>query len=319
LRLCGEQKVNMKWIEAKVIFDHPDRELATDLISDVFYAFGLQGVAVEDPEIESDEDWAEDAVGRPNHNAVTGYLHKDRRAEDRCKTLEKKLARLKERIGGLYRVNYRELDEEDWAESWKAFFWPQKVGCHIVVKPTWREYRAVSGEIVIELDPGMAFGTGTHPTTALCVSMIEKYLCRGDDFLDVGTGSGILMIAAAKLGAGSVCGIDRDEVALEVAGNNLKLNWVTAPQFRLQAGNLVDPVRTRYHFIAANIFTHVVLELLDDIPRVLKVGGTFVCSGIIAANRNLVIAAMKNCGFDILEIAEKEEWVAIAARLKAKG
>ena len=306
----------MKWIEAKIVFDHADNDLAVDLISDIFYDFGLQGVVVEDPGIEPEEDWAEDAIGRPAQHAVTGYFHKDSQADQRCKILEEKLRQLCGKPGFFYRIAYKELDEQDWAHAWKAYFWPQKISPHLVVKPTWREYLSESDEIVIELDPGMAFGTGTHPTTALCITMIEKYLTRGDSFLDVGTGSGILMIAAAKLGAGRLCGVDKDAVAIEVAGQNLELNQVDPRMFRLTTGSLVAEINDSYTFIAANIFSHVILELLEDISRVLAVGGIFVCSGIIDKHKNSILSAMEDIGFEILEAAAKEEWVAIAGRLQ---
>ena len=307
----------MKWIETKIVFDHPDNDLAADLISDVFYDFGLQGVAVDDPTIEPYEDWAEDAIGRPAQPAVTGYIHQDNRADRRCKILEEKLKQLKQDLGLIYRISYKELDEQDWAHSWKAYFWPQKISPHLVVKPTWREYQAEGDEIVIELDPGMAFGTGTHPTTSLCIAMIEKYLKKGDTFLDVGTGSGILMIAAAKLGAGKLCGVDKDEIATEIAGQNLKLNNVDPQMFRLTTGNLVVEINDRYKFIVANILSHVIIELLEDISRALADEGIFVCSGITEAKKMSVLSAMDNSGFEILETIAKEAWVAIAGRLRA--
>ncbi len=309
----------MKWIEAKIVFDHSDNDLVADLISDVFYDFGLQGVVVDDPGLEPEEDWAEDAIGRPTTHAVTGYFYKDGQADGRCKTLEEKLTQLKEKLVFFYRISYKELDEQDWAHAWKAYFWPQKIGRNMVVKPTWRDYRAAADDIVIELDPGMAFGTGTHPTTALCITMIEKYLRSGDSFLDVGTGSGILMIAAAKLGAGRLCGIDKDEVAIEVAAQNLELNNVNPQMFRLTTGNLVAEINESFSFVAANIFTHVILELLQDVSRVLTDEGVLVCSGIIAENKQSVISAIENLGFEILETAAKDEWVAIVGRHKAKG
>ena len=308
----------MKWIEAKVIFDHQDDALAADLISDLFYDFGLQGVVVDDPELQPEEDWAEDAIGRPTQNAITGYFHKDGQADARCKTLEEKLTRLVERLGGFYRVSYKELDDQDWAHAWKAYFWPLKISPTVVVKPTWRGYSAASDDIVIELDPGMAFGTGTHPTTALCINMIEKHLRKGDSFLDVGTGSGILMIAAAKFGAARLCGIDKDEVAIEVAAQNLELNQVNPKIFRLTNGDLVADVNESFTFITANIFTHVILTLLQDISRVIAADGILVCSGIIAENKQTVITAMENTGFKILETASEEDWVAIVGRLKAE-
>ena len=309
----------MKWIETKIVFDHPDKDLAVDLISDVFYDFGLQGVVVEDPRIEPEEGWPEDVIGRPDHYTVTGYFPDDNRIEKRCKILEEKLLHFKEKLGLIYRMSYKELDEEDWAHSWKAYFWPQKIGRNMVVKPTWRDYRADPGEMVIELDPGMAFGTGTHPTTTMCVAMIESLLKKGDSFLDVGTGSGILLIAAAKLGAGKVCGIDNDRTAVEIAAGNLKLNDVGTQQVRVICSDLVGVIREKFDIITANIISHVILILLMDIRRVLKSGGIFICSGIVDKNEKQVVDAMENVGFEIIAISSKDEWIAIAGRLTAKG
>ncbi len=313
----------MQWIEVKVTFDQPDKspvdqDLAVDLISDIFYEFGLQGVLVEDPGIEPEEDWAEDAVGRPHNHAVTAFLPEDSQTETRCQTLEEKLAQLQKRLKLNSRISYKIRDDEDWAHAWKAYFWPQKISRHLVVKPTWREYTAAPDEIVIELDPGMAFGTGTHPTTVLCAALIETYLEQGDCFLDVGTGSGILMIAASRLGADRVCGIDKDETAVKIAAANLKLNSIEPRRFEVNAANLVDETHDTYDVIAANILTNVILDLIVDIRRVLAPGGVFICSGIMENNAGQVAEALQNIGFDILETAVKEEWVAIAARLKAK-
>jgi ribosomal protein L11 methyltransferase len=309
----------MKWIETKIIFDHPDKDLAVDLISDVFYDFGLQGVVVEDPRIEPEEGWSEDVIGRPDHYTVTGYFPDDNRIEKRCKILEEKLVHFKEKLGLIYRMSYKEQDEEDWAHSWKTYFWPQKIGRHMVVKPTWRDYRTDSDEMVIELDPGMAFGTGTHPTTTLCVAMIETYLKRGDSFLDVGTGSGILLIAAAKLGAGNFFGVDNDQTAVEIAAENLTLNGFKAQPMCVICGDLVEGIREKYDIVAANILSHVILDLLKDIRRVLKSGGVFICSGIVDKNEKQVVASMRKIGFEILEIGSKDEWVAIAGRLMAES
>jgi ribosomal protein L11 methyltransferase len=304
----------MNYIEAKVTYDHPDPELAGDLIAGVFFDFDLQGVVIEDPSLEAGEDWAEDAVARPAQHAVLGYLAKDERMDLRCADLEKQIAGMGNHLGLVYRISYRELDEENWAEAWKAFFWPHKIGRRIVVKPSWRDYNATQGEIVIELDPGMAFGTGTHPTTSLCVQLVEAHLRKGDAFLDIGTGSGILMAAAGKLGAGRLAGSDRDELAVRIATENLRRNGIKEGRFLLGQGFLAAPFKGPFDIVASNILTHIILELLDDIPRVLKKGGIFICSGIIAENQNLVVGKMKTTGFEILEILLKEGWVAIAGR-----
>ena len=307
----------MKWIETKIAFDHPDKDLAVDLISDVFYDFGLQGVVVDDPRIEPEEGWSEDVIGRPAHHAVSGYFPNDERFEKRCKILEKKLLQIKKQLGLIYRISYKALDEEDWAHAWKAYFWPQKIGRNMVVKPTWRDYRAESDEVVIELDPGMAFGTGTHPTTTMCISLIEKYLAKDDLFLDIGTGSGILMIAAAKLGAGKICGIDHDETAVHIAVGNLRRNSVDTQRFFVNCANLAEGIKETYDMVVANILSRVILDLLNEIDGVLKPGGIFICSGITDKNETQVVTAMRKIGFEILEIISQDEWVAIAGRLKA--
>lgn len=312
----------MQWIEVKVVFNRPEKdpaggELAADMISDIFYDFGLQGVVVEDPALDTEEEWAEEAIGRPADNAVSAYLPEDSQLENRCRTLEKKLLRLKAKSGLVSRVSYIKRDDEDWANAWKAYFWPHRIGHRLVVKPTWREFTAEADDLVIELDPGMAFGTGTHPTTALCAAMIEKYLKKGDRFLDVGTGSGILMIAAARLGADRVCGIDKDETAVAVAEANLRQNSIPCGRYQLKTANLVDETRQTYDIIAANIFTHVILDLLTDIKRVLNPGGVFICSGIIEKNRDQVTDALSDVDFEILETAVQEDWVAITSRRKA--
>jgi ribosomal protein L11 methyltransferase len=243
----------MQWIEAKVVFDAEDYHLAVELISNLFFEFELQGVVEEDPAIGPTEDWAENSIGRAQQHAIIGYFPQDRRAKKRCRVLEEKLALLKEKSVLFYRISYKELDEEDWAESWKAFFEPQKIGKRIVVKPTWCEYKADPDDIVLELDPGMAFGTGTHPTTALCIRLVEDYLNLGDSFLDIGTGSGILMIAAARLGAGFVFGLDKDEMAVKIAEKNLRLNGIAPQKFSVKAGNLVAGIEERYDLVVANI------------------------------------------------------------------
>jgi ribosomal protein L11 methyltransferase len=188
----------------------------------------------------------------------------------------------------------------------------------LVVKPTWRDFEAKENDIVIEIDPGMAFGTGTHPTTSLCLTMIEKYLKPNDRFLDIGTGSGILMIAAARLGAGIIHGIDNDEVAVEVARKNLTLNKIDPKQFKVVYGDLSKTVTQCYDFIVANILSEVIIELLDDILRVVAPNAFFICSGIIEKNTAKVLSKIKSIGLEIKELVKEDEWIAIAVRNEKK-
>lgn len=304
----------MKWIEVKVVFENQDRELACDLISDIFYSFGLQGVAVESTVADENADWADGAEKIPDADSVSAYFPKDGRFENSISKIRTELERLAAEPGIATRILFREMDEEDWAESWKEYFWPEKVGKNIVVKPTWRDYMPNPGEIVVEIDPGMAFGTGTHPTTSLCIQLIEKYLHTGDSVLDIGTGSGILLIAAGKLGAGNLQGIDNDPVAVDIARKNLVINHIGPERFTVTTGNLAEKVHQQFDVIIANILTDVILELLDSVPPLLCENGIFICSGIISENREKVTQKMERLGFEIAEVREKEGWAGIAGK-----
>ncbi len=194
--------------------------------------------------------------------------------------------------------------------------WPLRISEKIVVTPAYRNYEPRKNEFVIRIDPRMAFGTGTHPTTALCISMIEDYLKKGDEVLDIGTGSGILMIAAAKLGAEKGVGIDNNEHAVEIARQNLMLNNIEEERFQVRVGNLLDGVVKGFDLVIANILTEVIVDLLDDVGGVLKESGLFICSGLIERNTNRVVSKMKALGFEVLEMRTREYWVSIAAKKK---
>jgi ribosomal protein L11 methyltransferase len=304
----------MKWIAAKVTFTCTDQESAADLVASVFFALGLNGVVIDDAIRNPQLDWCEDAADPPPHPGVTGYFADTPDLRDTLMALEAALRRLERNAGITTRVTYDRLDEQDWAKAWKRYFWPQKITDTIVVKPSWREYRAKPGEVVLEIDPGMAFGTGTHPTTVLCLRLLEAHLFPGSTFLDVGTGSGILMIAAAKLNAESVYGVDNDEVAVSVAEKNLRANRIADNRFTLSTGNLVDDQNRAFDVVAANILAEVILVLLPKVCDVLKTNGVFICSGIISAKKDGVLSSLQQHHFTVLELLEKEDWVAIAAR-----
>ncbi len=304
----------MKWLEAKITFHAPDPDAAMSLISDFFLDMGQQGVRIESPEVEPGLDWAENAVSQPNHYAVIGYLPENHHLAERCRALEQKLFHLNRQFHIQSRVTYRDLDEQDWAESWKAFFHPIQVSEKIVIKPTWRHYSARPGDIIIEIDPGMAFGTGAHPTTAMCIRLIEKYLRPGDAFLDVGTGSGILMLAAEKLGASRLMGIDSDDVAVGIARNNLLKNDVPQEKFQLVTGSFVEGITGNFQLVAANIVAEVIIRLLGCVHSVLAPEALIICSGIIDKKSDMVKDALACHGFEIADMLTQEEWVAIAAK-----
>jgi len=304
----------MKWIEAKVMFGFHNNQFATDLIANIFYDLELSGVVLEDPTVAMMNKEMGKADHNSDHYAVIGYIPKNRQVEKKQGNLEENLMLLKKKNRIQSKIVYREIDEEDWAESWKTFFWPQKIGRRVVIKPTWRKYIADPGDIIIEIDPGMAFGTGTHPTTAMCIIMIENYLKEGASFMDIGTGSGILMVVAAKLGAQSGLGIDKDEDATNVARENLLLNNIQTDHFRVKTGKLFEGVEEKFDLVVANISTEIVVILLEGVREVLACSGTFICSGIIEENHHRVMEKMDAVGLDILETRIKEGWVTIAGR-----
>ena len=304
----------MKWLEAKVILENEAAIQAADIVSEIFIDLGVKGTVLEDPTLSPEEGWGEDAVPLPEKHAVIGYLAVNETVEEKKGILEDRLSHLKQSEDVVCTIIYGEMDDEDWAESWKAYFHPERLTDHIVVKPTWREFMPGPGDIILEIDPGMAFGTGTHPTTASCVRMIEKYLKPGDRFLDIGTGSGILMIAAAKLGASGVTGIDMDETAVEIAEKNLVLNRIKPDQYTLFAGDLVERIKDRFDVVCANILSEVILRLLDDVLPVMAERSLLICSGIVEKNKDKVVEKMKAVGLEVVEVFLKEGWATIVGR-----
>ncbi len=309
----------MKWVETRIIFEASDMITASDLISEIFYDFGLQGVIIESSEAETGIDWADHDITIPKENAVIGFFPKNEQLPERCRMLEQKLSHLHQNIDMTYQIAYHDIDEQDWAESWKQYFFTEKITDTIVINPSWREYTPKPDEIVLKIDPGMAFGTGTHPTTRMCIALIEKYIQHKDAFLDIGTGSGILMIAAAKLGAADMTGIDNDEVAVSVARQNLLKNKIPSDTYELMTGDLVTNVSKKFSIVTANILSEIIVHLLDDIHHVIKKDSLFICSGIIEPKREMVEKKLLDRGFEIIDVLIKDEWVAIASRLNVKN
>ena len=209
-------------------------------------------------------------------------------------------------------VSAKVEDDVLWRDKWKEYFKPTKLSNTIVVKPTWCEYEPSEGDNVIEIDPGMAFGTGTHETTMLCIRMIEKYMQDGFKVLDVGSGSGILSIAAAKLGASDVLGIDIDEDAVRVSNENYELNKVS-DKAKAIIGDLTVGVDYKADIVVANLLADIVMRLSKDVTRHLGKKGIFITSGILTEKSEAVENCMKECGFEIVERTELGEWCSLVA------
>jgi len=217
-----------------------------------------------------------------------------------------------ERIG--FSIERAQVNEEDWATAWKKYYFPTKVGERLVVCPSWETYSPVEGEVVLTIDPGMAFGTGTHDTTRLCMQLLEEHVRPGDRLLDVGTGSGILAVSALLLGAGAAVGVDIDEVAVRVANENAAANNVS-DRVDFFAGDLADKASGRFRVVTANIVADVIIALAPTFPRHLKPGGAAVCSGIILPRKEEVLSALAAQGLSVLRVEEKDGWCAVHAVL----
>ncbi|MEA5065555.1 MAG: 50S ribosomal protein L11 methyltransferase, partial [Eubacteriales bacterium] len=235
---------------------------------------------------------------------------------DRLADVRARMKALGERAGagmGALTVEVKTLDDEDWAENWKRQYKPFRLGEHMVIKPGWCAYEAQPGDKIIEIDPGLAFGTGTHETTALCVALVEQYVKPGDRVIDVGTGTGILAIAAARSGAAAVLASDIDPMAVKVAAENVRVNGL-AHVIEARPGNLLEAVDEVCDVLTANIIADVIVQLAAPVRAHIREGGVFICSGIARERQQAVLDALKAAGYHDIDVREQGEWAAIACR-----
>ncbi|MGL4254566.1 MAG: 50S ribosomal protein L11 methyltransferase [Fusobacteriaceae bacterium] len=302
----------MKVNEIRVVFESDDIEKTREEISKIFYDFGATGLKIDEPlENLNPLDYYRDAQEFYEvDNAVSAYFPENFYAAKRNEAIKGKLEEIfAEREDMIYTVDIYSFEEEDYSNSWKNYLYPEKVSEKFVIKPTWREYEPEEGEMVIELDPGRAFGTGSHPTTSLCLKLMEEQNLKGTTLLDVGTGSGILMVAGAKLGAKRVVGVDIDELAVEVAHENLVLNQIPEESFEVHKGDLITTLKDeKFDIVVANILADVLLILMQDISYVVKKGGIIILSGIVDEKEILVKNEIERLGYKILEIKSDKEW-----------
>ncbi|OEH93693.1 50S ribosomal protein L11 methyltransferase [Bacillus solimangrovi] len=312
----------MKWSELSI---HTTQE-AVEPVSYILHEAGASGVVIEDPQ-DLVKVW-EDKFGEmydlnPNDYPADGVILKAYLPVNSF--LGETVEEIKQSINNLMlydidlgrnTVEISEVNEEEWATAWKKYYKPVKVSERITITPTWEEYQPVeTDELIIELDPGMAFGTGTHPTTVMCMQALEKYLKPADNVIDVGTGTGVLSIASALLGAEQVRAYDLDEVAVKSAKLNVKLNKVHE-KISVEQNNLLDNVAGEADVIVGNLLAEIILRFIDDAYKSVKTGGYYITSGIIKGKRDLVKQSLEQVGFVIEETLQMEDWVAIIAKKK---
>ena len=305
----------MKVVEIKVIFESDNIDDTQKEICDIFYGFGATGLKIDEPlKTKNPLDFYKDEKQFLMVDyAVSAYFpmnpYSQRRNELIRNAFEEKF---NDRDDVVFTIDFYEYDEEDYQNSWKKYLYPEKVSEKFVVKPTWREYTPEEDELVIELDPGRAFGTGSHPTTSLCLKIMEENIKSGNSVIDVGTGSGILMIAAEKLGATDIYGTDIDELAVEATKENLELNKISSDIAQVYLGDLISVVKDKqFDVVVANILADVILLLLKDIFKVVKKDGLIIFSGIIEDKLPEIVKQVEEKGLEILEIKRDKEWRAL--------
>ena len=303
---------------------------AVDLVSSMLDDIGIEGVEIEDnvplteretkgmfidilPELPPDEGVAK----------VSSYVDDDRDIEELMKQVEEGLDELAAFTDlGQRTIAASETEDKDWINNWKQYFKPFTVD-DILIKPTWETIpEEHKDKLLVQIDPGTAFGTGMHETTQLCIRQLKKAVDSGTKLLDVGTGSGILGITALKLGAKEVWGTDLDENAITAVGENLEANGISGERFHVLQGNILNDPGVQewagfgcYDVVVANILADVIILLVDEIPVHLKQGGLFITSGIINMKEQAVLDAFaKNPAFEVLEVTHQGEWVSVTAR-----
>ena len=315
----------MKWTKLSLKTTTKAVDLACNMINEL----GIEGIQIEDnipiTEEEKKEMFIDILPELDTHDktATLSFYIEDTR--DLVKTIDKVAGGLKELSEyvdiGEGSISMSETEEKDWINNWKEFFKPFRVDENIVIKPTWESLDKVKeDDIVIEIDPGTAFGTGSHETTKLCILSLKKYLKSTWKVLDVGCGSGILSIIALKLGADKALGIDIDPNAIEAAYENAKVNHISQGDLTIMSGNIIDDANVRkeigfqtYDIVVANILADVIIPLSAIIQKHMKPDGLFITSGIINTRKKEVKEALLFNGFEVIETNEMGEWVSFVA------
>lgn len=298
---------------------------AVEAISHLLMEQGVLGVEIDDPKdvligVGNPKDWdyMEPGLIKADLETATvkAYFPDHMNLAEKIAVMTVKIDEMRSYLDvGTGKISTLEVKKEDWANEWKQYYQVTTVGENIIIKPTWEDYTPNSDkEIIIELDPGMAFGTGTHETTSMCMEILERYVEKGDVVLDIGAGSGILGITAAKLGAKAVVGVDLDEVAVKVAKENIELNKMS-DIVDVRHGDLLDVVSGKGNIVVANIIADAIIYLSDIVISSMEEDGVFISSGIIDYRIDDVIDALE-ANFEIIEIKRDGEWAAIVAKKK---
>lgn len=317
----------MEWTEVNIYTTTEGIELVCSKLTDI----GVKGFAIRDA--EDFKEFLENKNGQWDYidkdllgltdceTCITVYIPSNDQGAEMLTAIKSMLSEMRandtEKRYGRLEAELTSIREEDWANNWKQYFKPFKVGEKLVIKPSWEDYDNADNRVILEIDPASSFGTGKHHTTRLCLELLEKNLNKGDNLLDMGCGSGILSIGAMLLGAGSAVGVDIEENAAATALENAEKNHISPDVYKTYYGNilsdekLASEIDRKYDIITANIVADVIIAMKDYFVRYLKKGGILIISGIIEERMDEVIAAVESAGFSNPEPYVKEGWAAV--------
>ena len=301
------------WIEITI---HTTNE-ASEIVESILLDYGSTGVAIEDPttlEENLHDDFGTIVELSPTDFPdvgviVKGYINELNFDDETFTRFKGELEQLGQNIniGEFFKIETTTIKDSDWENSWKDYFDILNIGEKFVIVPTWREYKNEENKYVINIDPGMAFGTGGHETTSLCIKNLEKYVKPHDNIIDVGCGSGILSIAASYLTDGEIKAVDLDKLAVDVSRENFALNNLEN-RIAVEEASLLTKETKKYNVIVANILAHIIELMLDDAYRLLEDGGYYITSGIIKDKKDELLEKMLERGFKLVEETSDNEW-----------
>ena len=301
----------MNWIKVKVDYVSDNLEETKVKLINMFDEIGIKQIEVIDYFSENELDYNANFSIKNDVWSIIGYIVDNRFANTKLNIIFNNLKEFQnENTEFMYEIYTAKCNDEDWQDEWKKYFHTVNITNNIVIKPSWDEYEPESNEIVIEIDPGLAFGTGTHETTSLCVEFLEKYVKGKEKLLDIGCGSGILMLIGKKLGVKKVVGIDIDEKVRDVVLENFSKNGINN-DFEVIIGNLVDDVNGKYDLVVSNILVDVLEKLLEDIEKILEKGATVIFSGILNEKEEAFVKKAENYNLKQIDRREKNNWVSL--------
>lgn len=308
----------MKWIKVKVDYFSDNSAISKGKIINIFEEIGIKETEAIDYFSDNSLDYNRNFKNENKIWSIAGYIIDNRFSGSKLKIINENLEKYADENEDFgYEIYTSRCSDDDWKDEWKKYFHTVKITDNIIIKPSWDSYEATGNEKIIEIDPGMAFGTGTHETTSLCVEFLEKYSNGRKKLLDIGCGSGILMLIGKKIGIGNVTGIDIDDKVKEVVKENFRKNDIFE-NFEIVIGNLVDNINDKYDIVVSNILVDVLIELLENIEKVLDKNAIIIFSGILKEKEEEFVEKTGLYKLKNIDRNEKNNWVSLVFKYEGE-